>query len=516
VRRPERADASTFNVDALTENERAELAILRAHKYGYERFEDFIKRVAPRYWPIPPHLRPLVDLIERSRHEQVRSLVSMPPRHGKTVTFMLGLAWRCLLDPACQNFYTSFSGDLSSYVGRTVRNLVVDRLGIPLDKSSKSVEEWNTVFGGGLKSTSLGGSIMGRGANGGLVVVDDILKGWMIAQSEHERDRAFNYIAVDVMSRLEGGGSMIICGTRWHEDDPIGRIIGGELAEENFGVINLPAVGDEYGNAVDERDYPELARPLWTSIDSRFPNNAQAAMDWYRRIRGRGELYWWALYQGVPRAESLKMFLEPGVFRMPLVWQGKRGCLVLDPAASQKTTADYSALGAFAMDGFGDESTMFVNEVLKTHITQPQMAREALSWQRRYKLYLAVEAVAGFAGIPQMLREAAPGIRLIELKPGEPGWVSGDKKMRAVPVSGAWNRGRVLVPVGVGDDNAVVLDANGKPYDLDWVNPYVKVVRAFTGAKGEEDDVVDITAHAWNLLYRELKTTPRGNYGAAF
>lgn len=506
-------DPGTFNHETLSDQERAELAALRAHRIGYERFEDFIKRVAPRYWPIPRHLRPLVDLVERSRHEQVRALVSLPPRHGKTVTLMLALAWRCLLDPACQNFYTSYAEGLSDYVGRTVRQLVVEKLGVPLDNSSRSVSEWNTVYGGGLMSTSLGGSIMGRGANGGLIVVDDILKGWSVAQSKDQRDKAYNYVAVDVMSRLEGGGSIIIVGTRWHEDDPIGRIALDGLGED-WTIINLPACGDAGGNAIDERDYPDLVRPLWDSIDGRYPNDPVRALDWYRKIRARGEMYWWALYQGVPRSEAQKMFLEPGRFSLPLSWLGKRAVLVLDPAASQRTTADFSALGAFAMDGYGDDSRMYVARVKKMHETQPQVAREALAWQKQYRFVLAVEAIAGFAGIPDMLREAAPRIRLHELKPGAVGWISGDKKTRAVPMSGAWNGNRVLVPVGVDASGNDILDVNGRPFDLGWVDDYVRVVRAFTGAKGGEDDVVDITAHAWNCMYQEIPHTRQGNYEA--
>lgn len=499
---------------ALTDAERRQLAALRAHKHGYERFEDFIKRVAPRYWPIPRHLQPLVDLIERSRHEQIRALVSLAPRHGKTVTFMLGLAWRVLLDPACQNFYTSFHSSLSEHVGRSVRQLVTERLGIPLDRSSKSNSEWNTVYGGGLKSTSIGGGIMGRGANGGLVVIDDILKGWITSQSQQIRDQAYVYATTDVMSRLEGGGSMIICGTRWHPDDPIGRLLEDGIGED-WEVVNSPAIGDiETGEPIDERVYPDRAVPLWTSIDERSPNNAAAALEWYRKIRLRGEAQWWALYQGVPLTKEEQMFLEPSRYALPLEWKGCRCVLVLDPAATEKQTADYSALGCFAMRGFADDANMFVHRIKKMRQTQPQVAREALMWQRSYRMVLAVESVGAFAGIPAMLRETAPGIRLLELQPGSLGWIAGNKKIRATPVSGAWNSSRVHVPLGRDANGGVVLGADGKVVDLSWVDDYIKVVRSFTGAKGNEDDVTDITAHAWNILHRNLPSGGRDSYSA--
>lgn len=487
----------------LSPAELAELAALRAHRTGYERFADFIKRFAPRYWPIPPHLQPLVDLIERSRHEQVRALVSMPPRHGKTTTFMLGLIWRVMLDPACRNFYVSFGSHLSDPVGRQVRQMAT-ALGIPLDRSSSTIDDWNTVYGGGLRSTSLGGAITGAGCNGGIILVDDLIKGWKAAMSDQQRDEAFQYIKSDVMSRLEGGGSIIICGTRWHEDDPIGRLMIDGLGEQ-WQVINLPAVGDENGNPLDERIYPDRARPLWLDVDARQTNSVPAAMEWYRKIRARGEREWWALYQGVPRSADQVMFNNtPGRFQMPLKWIGKRGALILDPAASVKTTGDFSALGAFAMDGYAEESRMYVAEAAKFHKTIPDVAREARAWQKRYKLLLGVEAVGGFKAIPQMLRETEKGIALVEITP------LGDKKTRAIPVSGAWNNGRVLVPMGIDEESRIVTNT-------DWVDDFVRVVHRFTGVDGQEDDYVDILAHGWNLLYRERKADrTRGYHAPAF
>lgn len=506
----------------MTAQEAAELAALRARRRGYERFHDFVARVTPRYRVVPKHLEPLYDLIERSREEPIRGLVSLPPRHGKTVTLTLAILWRCLLDPVCQNFYTSYNGNFSASIGRVVRELAV-KLGIPLSRSSNANAEWNTVYGGGLISTSVGGGITGRGANGGLVVVDDIIKGSKMANSKAVRDEAYTYVTTDVMSRLEGGGSMLIVGTRWHEDDPQGRIIadaaknGGEALGETWSVINIPAIGDAFGRPIDERVYPALARPLWNSIDETQPANDNAALEWYRKVRARNELSWWALYQGVPRSPDSKMFLEPASMPMPLQWGGKRGCLVLDPAATARTTSDWSALGAFAMDGYGDTSKMYVPRVKKMHATQPAVAREARRWQQHYgrgRLLLCVEAVGGFTGIPQMLREMQTKIRLHELRPGARGWLAGDKKTRAVPVSGAWNESRVLVPT-VLDDTFQIPEGHNEWYDLSWTADYIEVMQAFSGTPGDEDDVVDITAHAWNTLYRAMPGMGYGDYRIA-
>ncbi len=441
------------------------------------------------------------------------------PTHN-TETLRLAIAYRCLYDPACLNAYATFASDLSEETGREVRNLcrqIGVQVGRVSERSAKSgsgkVLDWKTAYGGGLKSTSVGGSITGRGING-LLIIDDPIKGSATAMSLLERNRVWNWLRADVLSRLQGGGSCIIVQTRWHEDDPIGRILeaaasdpNGEALGEVWTSINLPAVGDLFGNPVDEKLEPLRAMPLWDSINDRYPHDSDAAMRWYRVSRARGEYEWWSLYQGVPRSADRKVFSDGfGHFQLPLEWKGKRGMIMLDPAATARTSADYSALGAFAMDGYGESTVMYVAEVQKYQMTIPNVIREAAKWMKRYGLPIGVEAVAAFKVIPDTLVETFPKLRrrIVSIIP------KGDKFQRAIQVSNAWNSGRVLLPMG--------LDTAGQEIDPGWdVDEYVRVMCAFTGLGDKEDDVVDVTAHAWNRMYKEVpqhnrnvRTSPYG------
>lgn len=494
-----------------------ELEALKRAQYGVESMAAFVARTAPAYARVPEHLQCIYDLFEQSRQRPIYATVSMPPRHGKTETFRLGLAYRVACDPACLNVYATFGEDLAEQTGLKVRARV-QRLGIPL--SSSKVLDWQTPLGGGVKSTSVGGSITGRGVNGGIIVVDDSVKGREAANSRRERDRIWDWLRSDVLSRLEGGGSIIICNTRWHEDDPIGRIL-----EDDLGLpwrhINLPAVHDGHYRPVDERLYPEQAHPLWTEIDSMNPGRA-GAMAWYAVKRRAGEHDWWSLYQGTPRSKELRMFaLDPPRFELSgWRWEGKRGVITLDPAATEKTSADFTAIGANAMEGWGNDARMSLRKAARGQMTVPNAARLALTWQRVFRLPVAVEAVGGFKAIPQMIRETAPRIALIEAP------ARGDKVTRAIPLSKAWASGNVLVPLG-GDDRE--LDALLRrvwaqicaeqrvsfPYPVeaegtDWLDPYLDEMRKFTGLNDAHDDQVDMTAHGWNTLYREIPVSRTG------
>lgn len=171
---------------------------------------------------------------------------------------------------------------------------------------------------------------------------------------------------------------------------------------------------------------------------------------------------------------------------------GKRGAIICDPAATAKTKADFSAWGAFAMEGYAEESRMYVLEVGRAQIEIPRLVRVLSAFQQRWGLLIGVEAVGGFKAVPQSLRDQDTTLRVIDIIP------KGDKFTNAQPVSTAWQAGRVLVP----------LETAATP----WVKPYLDELKKFTGLGDVHDDQVDITSNAWNLLYR--KKPGRGANGS--
>lgn len=540
-----RAGGQLSSLDA----KRARIRALRSVQFGAETFEGFVYRMNPLYAPVPNHLRPLYELIERSRHEQIRAIVSYSPRHGKSQTLIYALAWRCLYDPAVQNVYATYSHDLAEEHSRAVRG-VAQAAGVQVGKisanenkaaGSAKVLDWKTSLGGGLIATSVGGGITGRPCHG-LMVLDDTIKGAEKAASLGERDRVWRWLRSDILTRAEGGCSVFLVGTRFHEDDPAGRILAGGPdwpagLGEDWTVINIPAIGDEFGNPVDERLAPELARPCWTSINARYPNNPAAAMAWYAICRARGEYEWWSLYQGTPRAPGMKLFGDdPAMSWMPVEFKGRRAMLMLDPAAKGKETSDHSALGCFTMRGFGDAtifgydkwgerveivnpnpSVMEVVEIWKARVPVPDAVDEAYRWQKRYGgLHVGVEVDGTGANLPDWIRRIEPKMVIAEVKTG-----GRDKKTRSLPASKAWGAGRILVPRA--DEEGRILGRDGMPYRardggyVVWQCPpreYIRVMKAFTGMGDPEDDVVDITSHGWNRLWRPWNESRQGTMRA--
>jgi hypothetical protein len=62
-----------------------------------------------------------------------------------------------------------------------------------------------------------------------LEIIDDPIKSRAEASSEVSRDKAWNWLTDDVFSRFSDKAALLLIGTRWHVDDPAGRMI------EHFG-----------------------------------------------------------------------------------------------------------------------------------------------------------------------------------------------------------------------------------------------------------------------------------------
>jgi predicted phage terminase large subunit-like protein len=128
-------------------------------------------------------------------------------------------------------------------------------------------------------------------------VADDLVKGREFAESKLNRDRAWDWLRDDLMSRLEPGASLIVNMTRWHEDDVIGRLKIDPLGQE-WMFVEIPAVQSADGQPTDENEDP-TARSYWPSRYSLTDLHA---------IRARGEHGWWSLYQQRPFPRGGGMF----------------------------------------------------------------------------------------------------------------------------------------------------------------------------------------------------------------
>lgn len=218
-------------------------------------------------WTNAPHLEMLTSwLVDLYRGKRERVLVSFPPRHGKSELISHWFPiWFLSMDPSKKVILASYEQDFATQWGRRVRNAIIDfggELGLNLEPSSTAASRWDLTTGGGMLSVGAGGPITGRGAH--CLIIDDPIKNYEDASSERIREGLWDWWVSTAFTRLEPGGFVVIIGTRWHEDDLIGRLERNSKAGgQQWDVLRLPALAEEndpLGRPVDE--------PLWPI---RFP-----------------------------------------------------------------------------------------------------------------------------------------------------------------------------------------------------------------------------------------------------
>lgn len=253
----------------------------------------------PRY-EFGQHHRAIIDKLEAvERGEIKRLMISMPPRHGKSMLVSEFFpAWYLGRNPDKSIITSSYAAELAEDFGRKVRNQCQSaewRATFPnaaLDPSSQSSARFNLLQGGSYYAVGVGGATTGRGAH--VFLIDDPVKDREQADSETIRRKVKDWYRSVAYTRLMRGGAVIIVMTRWHEDDLAGWCLE-EQAHEGWELLSLPALAE---------DNDALGRakgaPLWPErFDARLLENIRQTV---------GPREWQALYQQRPAPDEGAFF----------------------------------------------------------------------------------------------------------------------------------------------------------------------------------------------------------------
>lgn len=179
-----------------------------------------------------------------------------PPQHGKSTAaskrfpaYLLGL------DPSLDVISASATAQLAEEFGRDVRNCIGSheyRHLFPettLAEDSQAKGRWNTSKGGGYYAVGMGGALMGRGGN--LGIIDDPFATWDDAQSELSREKAWEWYTGTFYNRLRPTAPIILIQHRMHEYDLAGRLIERQqFGGDKWEIVELPA-------SLDDPPWPE-------------------------------------------------------------------------------------------------------------------------------------------------------------------------------------------------------------------------------------------------------------------
>lgn len=401
-------------------------------------------------WFSAPHLELLADeLLAVVRGDVLRLSVSLPPQHGKTEFISIYFpTWYAGRFPTARVLQCSYGQDLTVEWTARARDLFAEHgpavFGVDTWTRSKRTA-WNVYrngrrTGGGVRGVGKGGAVAGRPVD--LGILDDLIKDADDADSQPQRNRLFKWLRSVVFARCR---RLINVGTRWHNDDHVGRLMAlqkkGEIGER-WRFVNIPAIADSPDDPLGR----PIGAPLWLA-------NPLAMGDplFYEKKRlDVGPYVWEALHQGHPTPETGKLF-EKGWLRY--YDEGERGTLLadrvniqitsllvyltVDPAWSKKTSADYSVVMVWGLDR--ENQRLFLLDVVRRRMTAPELGKVMAEKLERWKANVAyVEAQNLKLDQMKVLRKSAAGVPMQEIQPNT------DKVARFMPVQAWAARGALL------------------------------------------------------------------------
>lgn len=186
------------------------------------------------------------QLMRVARGDCKRLIINVPPRSAKSICVTISfIAWLMGHDPTKRVMAISYSADLSRSLAANFSTIVSSawfQAAFPAFKIAFSRDgELQTTLRGSRFAGSIGGSVMGRGAD--LIVIDDPIKGLDAALSEAERRRVTEFYDSTLFSRLNDriNGAIVIVMQRLHQDDLVGHV----LDKEDWTVLSIPAIAPE-------------------------------------------------------------------------------------------------------------------------------------------------------------------------------------------------------------------------------------------------------------------------------
>jgi predicted phage terminase large subunit-like protein len=198
-------------------------------------------------------------------------LLQSPPQHGKSISVVDFVSWVAGHDPSNKVIYSSFSDRLGIRANlRLQRTYDSERYKKVFPNTKISAENIVTQSGrwlrnreiieycdteGYFRNTTVNGTINGEGLDIG--VIDDAIKGRAEASSKTVRDKTWDWLTDDFGARFSDHAALLMITTRWHVDDPAGRMI---ERYPDLRVLRYPALAehDEPHRRKGEPLFPEF------------------------------------------------------------------------------------------------------------------------------------------------------------------------------------------------------------------------------------------------------------------
>jgi predicted phage terminase large subunit-like protein len=384
------------------------------------------------------HVEAIAHRLEKIlRGETRRQIITLPPRNLKSIcasvafpAFVLGH------DPSRRIVCVSYSKELAARHSRDCRAVLESdwyRGLFPrtrIDPRKNTETEYDTTARGFRLSTSVGGTLTGRGGN--LIVIDDPMNP-VEAASETKRKFVAEWFDTTLASRLDSKteDAIVLVMQRLHVEDLVGHVL---EKDPSWDVLNLPAVATEPQEielglgGVHRREIGDLLHP------EREPMSVLEAL-----LVDLGSQGFSAQYQQEPIPAGGSMIKNDWLRyydRPPQKQSGDRIVQSWDSAAKADNKNDYSVCTTWLMR----KPDFYLLDVFRKRLEYPDLRRAAVSRHAKFKARtVLIEDASTGSPLIQDLRTDSR-IRPIAIRPER------DKVVRLEGQSAVIEAGRMLLP----------------------------------------------------------------------
>ena len=430
------------------------------------------------------HHAAIAHVLDRvMRGELRRVLVTVPPRSLKSITISVAFpAFLLARDSSKKILCVSYSNELATKLSidfRAVMKSAWYRRAFPgtVISSEKDTEtELLTTQRGGRYSTSVGGTLTGRG--GDVIIIDDPMKPEE-AMSEVSRARVKAWYETTLMSRLNDKveSAIIVVMQRLHMDDLAGVL----LDKGGWYHLDLPAIADteqvislypsgEYRRAVgDVLDAKREPKAILDELKASMGEMTFSAQYQQRPVPLEGYLIkraWLQYYDVPPDPQPNDMF----------VWSW-------DTALKASQLANYSVGTLWHVRG----NTCYLREVIRDRYDFPSLKRAVLAARNRWpQSALLVEDKGSGTSLIQQLR--TENVEVIAVQPVD------DKITRLYATQPMFEGGSVVFPK-----------------QAPWLDVLLTELMAFPNYR--TDDQVDSISQALTWIRARIHNRPSHEIG---
>lgn len=425
-------------------------------------------------------------------------MVLMPPGSAKsTYTDVVFVPWFMAKKPRRNVILASYASDIAKKQGRRARQLIQSRsflnlMGESLKDDQKAADEWALSNGSEYMAGGLLSGLTGNRA--ALGILDDPIRGREAAESETIRNKTWDAYLDDFCSRLIPGAPQVMILTRWHEQDPAGRILpegwDGESGwfdgrdGRKWYVICLPALADRVDDPLG-RKIGETLWPEWFSNSHWEPFRRNART-------------WASLYQQKPTAQEGTFFKREWFRRYRKGSEPKQlhKYISSDHAPAGKENSDFTCVRVWGVDPAGD---LYMLDGFRHQETLDKSADRIVGNKeegitgliQRYKPFAWFpeddnnwKSAAGF--ITRMMRKEGVFCRVEPISPH-----GSDKEVKAQPFQAMASQGVVWIPEGPEGDEVI--------------EQYIKFP---AGANDDEVDAGAIIGRAIDMAHPAIAAKP--------